>query len=36
MGVWARTPSDAWIVGEAGTILHWDGAAVSAVPVEVP
>jgi len=25
--VWASGPSDAWIAGQKGTILHWDGAA---------
>ncbi len=23
--VWAAGPTDVWIVGDAGTILHWDG-----------
>jgi hypothetical protein len=25
-GVWASGPTDAWAVGAAGTIVHWDGA----------
>ncbi len=29
--VWVNSPLDAWAVGEQGTILHWDGAAWSAV-----
>jgi len=26
-GVWASSPSDVWLVGAAGTALHWDGNA---------
>jgi len=25
-GVWGTAPGDAWIVGDSGTVLHWDGA----------
>ena len=26
-GVWAASPTDAWAVGDAGTVLHWAGAS---------
>jgi hypothetical protein len=26
-GIWAEDKSNAWAVGEEGTILHWDGIA---------
>lgn len=32
-GVWARTPTDAWAVGEQGTVLRWDGSAWTPSPV---
>lgn len=32
--VWGVSPDDFWIVGEGGTILHYDGWAFSRVPVE--
>ena len=25
LGVWGRSATDIWAVGEAGTIVHWDG-----------
>ena len=31
-GVFGSSPSDMWAVGDAGTVLHYDGTAVSAVP----
>lgn len=30
--VWARAPSDAWVVGDAGAIAHWNGTAWAKVP----
>lgn len=30
-GTWARSPRDAWFVGDRGTILHWDGSSVTRV-----
>jgi photosystem II stability/assembly factor-like uncharacterized protein len=34
--VWAAAPNDAWAVGDAGTIIHWDGTAwtVSEAPAQ--
>jgi hypothetical protein len=31
-GVWAASPDDVWVVGGAGTVLHFDGTAWSVVP----
>jgi hypothetical protein len=31
-GVWALSTSNAWAVGGAGRILHWDGEALTVVP----
>lgn len=30
--VWGAATADAWIVGDAGTVLHWDGATLSRFP----
>lgn len=30
--VWGRASDDVWLVGGLGTILHWDGSALSLVP----
>ncbi|MBL8635822.1 MAG: hypothetical protein JNM40_21530 [Myxococcales bacterium] len=35
-GVWASSPMDAWAVGQAGTILHWDGVTWSVVSASIP
>jgi hypothetical protein len=31
-GVWAASEKDAWIVGDKGIVLHWDGARWASVP----
>jgi hypothetical protein len=31
-GVWGSSPSDMWAVARAGTVLHFDGTAVTALP----
>lgn len=31
--VWGTGPNDIWVVGEGGTILHYDGWAFSSVPI---
>ena len=31
-GLWVSGASDVWAVGQAGTILHWDGSAWTSVP----
>jgi hypothetical protein len=35
-GVGGTGSSDAWIVGNAGTILHWDGTSWTTVPSGTP
>jgi hypothetical protein len=30
--VWSSAPTDVWVAGEAGTLLHWNGSAWSLVP----
>jgi hypothetical protein len=34
-GVWGSSPTDMWAAGRAGTLLHFDGQHVSAVPTGV-
>jgi hypothetical protein len=31
LGVWASAPNDAWMVGEFGTLVHYDGTSLSRV-----
>ena len=31
-GVWGTSPEDVWVVGDHGTILHWDGKAWTSDP----
>jgi hypothetical protein len=30
--VWGAAPDDVWIVGDKGTLLHWDGQQLKAIP----
>ena len=30
-GAWASAPNDAWVVGDGGAILHWNGSAWASV-----
>ena len=32
-GVWGSSDKDVWAVGSAGTVIHWDGAAWTGVPL---
>jgi hypothetical protein len=32
-GVWGAAPNDVWIVGASGSAYHWNGSALTAVPV---
>src|SRR5205823_3527484 len=34
--LWASSPVDVWVVGEASTLLHWNGSAVEAHDAGMP
>ena len=33
-GVWGAAPNDVWIVGTSSNVYHWDGATLTAFPVQ--
>jgi hypothetical protein len=34
--VWGAAADDAWVCGQGGTVLHWDGAGLTAEPTSLP
>lgn len=32
LAVWSQSPSDTWVVGEHGLVMHWDGATWTVLP----
>lgn len=35
LGVWTRSANEAWIVGQSGTVLRYNGTATTAIPIGV-